>query len=187
MHVVQINESEPLTVENLRLVSTMTREPSESGFHTIPCAMQARVGPLVCRLFLLDVAVQSRSTATVLKLLKDLTAVLKDFQTIFARVIRVVDVDVFYNIYRCLLGGYYPNGVVFRGVPATATARESAPNEDVCVHDFVSFGKGPSAGQSAMIILFDLALGITHGPESGAFQVSGNSSICSCIIRAHVS
>jgi hypothetical protein len=197
----------PPTVDNVRLISTMTREPSELGFHAIPCAMQARAGPLVCRLFLVDVAMLSGAVTQVTRLLDDLAAALRDFRVIFGEVTQRVAVDKFYDIYRPLLGGFYPHGVTFRGVPASAAA-VAAPQTSAGATsgdsgggsggaggggaagggggggDLVSFSKGPSAGQSAMILLFDLALGITHRKESGEFQVSSCKQLVYLLPRA---
>ena len=127
--------------------------------------MQARAGPIICRLFLVDVAIELEDITSIVGILDDLTKVFQDFRSIFAEVANRVDPSGFYDIYRPLLGGFYPDGIVFEGVSAPDTTNASPEGHLVC------HSKGPSAGQSTMIVLFDLALGITHRQESKEFQV----------------
>lgn len=139
----------------------MTREPAERGFHAIPCVMQARAGSIIIPLFLVDISIKNQDSVEIVKLLRQLANILKDFRKIFRQVIALVDKDGFFDIYRPLLSGFYPHGIQFEGVYTNEGESKS----------FVNYAKGPSAGQSAMIVLFDLALGISHQQESRAFQV----------------
>lgn len=106
-------------------------------------------------------------------LLDQLAAMFVDFCRIFETVRHRVRVDTFYGIYRPLLSGYFPDGLTFTGVSKLPLEESTSAIIDGD-GNVVSFGKGPSAGQSAMIVLFDLALGISHGAESSEFQVRSN-------------
>ena len=156
----------------------MTREPSEQGFHAVPGVMQARAGKLVAELFLLDIPLRQGDVKEIVETLKKLTAMFVDFRQIFLQVKKVVDPQAFFNIYRPLLAGHHPRGVRFHGVPVPESSA-SATELKSSNKDYISMAKGPSAGQSSMIILFDLALGITHGAESKQFQVLVCSGCCS--------
>lgn len=81
---------------------------------------------------------------------------LDDFRSIFAQVWDLVDQETFYNVYRPLLSGTPPQGMLLRGV---------GPGEGKTVHC-----KGPSAGQSAVFYLIDGFLGVRHEGEVRAFK-----------------
>ena len=101
------------------------------------------------------------------------------------RVSDLVDPTEFYDVYRPLLGGWsadkLASGLRLPGVgpaddlpaaevPDTAPIAEAAALlADVTV-DLVSRHKGPSAGQTAILLLVDRILGVAHGPETAAFQ-----------------
>jgi hypothetical protein len=91
-------------------------------------------------------------------LLQDLWDVIKQFRNIFERVRDLVSKEDFYNIYRPLLGGFYPEGLTLQGVEVNGQ------------QPAVLAAKGPSAGQSTMIILFDLMLGVSHHGSAKDFQ-----------------
>jgi len=163
-------------MDNVKLISRMTREPTERGFHVIPCMMQARIGPVILPLFVMDELVKSKHAEVVIDVLKALTEALQDFRQIFAQVKELVDVDAFYDIYRPLLAGFFPDGIVFEGVPSKGSSNGDEQY-------YVAKGKGPSAGQSTMFVLLDIALGIKHGKESGPFQVHMQSCVvCSWVV-----
>lgn len=103
-----------------------------------------------------------------------------------------VEPGIFYDVYRPLLAGFYPEGIVLQGARATLVravglsrngqscksgvdaahlpawvgdADDEGPGDDVMVRP-----KGPSAGQSAVFILLDLFLGVGHTGEPKSFQ-----------------
>ena len=61
-------------------------------------------------------------------------------------------------MYRLLLGGWAPNGLPLPADPQHGLA--------ACTIDHV----GPSAGQTAVLMLVDLVLGVSHGPKLSGFQ-----------------
>ena len=68
-----------------------------------------------------------------------------------------MSVSGFYDIYRPLLGAFWPDGVTLEGVGPNGVG----PDGDVVVR-----AKGPSAGQSTMFMLFDLMLAVPVNPRS---------------------
>lgn len=192
--------------------------------------MQAAAAQVVPKLFLADLLVRERRDASLAQLLLELADVLKEFRTIF-REVSGVDPDIFWDIYRPCLAGFFPDGVALCGVPL-ATALEAAeagfiggttikpapllgaevepvsaerqlvgdeeeaesrlasvargerdvqaagrptsrpalpPHGDAGVVAMAS-SKGPSAGQSTMILLIDSFLGVEHDASGSAFQ-----------------
>ena len=85
---------------------------------------------------------------------------------------KLVDVGTFYDVYRPLLAGFWPDGLILdgthahthcyavpsRAVPCTAYAQALTGTD----RSEAVAAKGPSAGQSTMIVLFDMLLGIDH-------------------------
>ena len=135
--------------------------------------------------------------ASVLALLNDLTNVFKEFKKIGTKIKQLVDVETFYDIYRPFLGGFWPDGVMLElthrkpnfeneiAVVLPVQSHDATP-KDVQITEMSACSsviksrpgigriivnpKGPSAGQSTMIILFDLILGIMHKGSGKEFQ-----------------
>ena len=164
----------------------------------IPCAMQARIGPLVDDLVQVDHAIAHEQVSQVLSLLRGLKAALLDMKTIFQNVSALVDPDDFYDIYRPALGAWWDDPVVLSGVqrrdgagsadsagsagsagPKSKGTQAEAKAGDTPEGGDASSGleiraKGPSAGQSSIFMLLDIALGVSHSNQkdggAGAFQ-----------------
>lgn len=68
----------------------------------------------------------------------------------------MVDVDEFYDVYRPLLGGWAEGGLKLRGATTAS--------------DCVVRWKGPSAGQTALLLLLDMVLGVEHRAQVSSFQ-----------------
>jgi hypothetical protein len=96
-----------------------------------------------------------------------------------------VDKDIFYDIYRPLLGGFFPEGIILEGVDRNLVisqrsqgsaaspppwVMESVEGVRAAVGGVRVCPKGPSAGQSAVFIILDLFLGVSHAGEAGSFQ-----------------
>eukprot|EP00937_MAST-01D_sp_MAST-1D-sp2_P000272 g272.t1 len=184
----------------MRVISSMTGTAAESGFHMIPTAMQmaAAHGGLVWQV--LDAPLWAArgaaalregagrdgaaeaclAAASLVRTLELLAVALRRFRVIFGSVRELVDVDAFYDVYRPLLGGWWPQGIVLEGVAPgedeqDGDAGDAAGDADAGVSGGVAGRlvrcKGPSAGQSTMIVLFDLLLGVRHGATMGQFQL----------------
>ena len=113
--------------------------------------------------------------------LRRLARALQAVRATLERVSDLVDPTEFYDVYRPLLGGWsadkLASGLRLPGVgPADDHPAAEVPSEDgaalladVTV-DIVSRHKGPSAGQTAILLLVDRIMGVTHGAETAAFQ-----------------
>lgn len=170
------------TYGNLNIITSLTGTATETNFHMVPCAMQAAAAQVVPKVFLADILVRGRCNLQLANLLRELTNVLREFKVIFSCVATGVDRDTFYDVYRPLLDGFSPDGVILSGINAVYAAKvapalgvEAVEAADVarsigpgCAVRVRS--KGPSAGQSTMIILFDLFLGVEHGALGSGFQ-----------------
>jgi hypothetical protein len=89
----------------------------------------------------------------------------------------LVDLDTFYDVYRPLLGGFHPEplrlmGVTEEGVRRLGLGDKLAPPAVAGGGGggVGMLGKGPSAGQSTMMVLFDLFLGVRHQGAAREFQ-----------------
>ena len=90
----------------------------------------------------------------------------------------LVDQDTFYDVYRPLLGGFPPEplrllGVTEEGVRRLGLGDKLAPPAAAGGGGgggVGMLGKGPSAGQSTMMVLFDLFLGVRHQGSAREFQ-----------------
>ena len=86
-------------------------------------------------------------------LLRELADVLREFKAIFARVSRGVDRAVFYDVYRPLLSGSWDTPLKYEGPDGAVLEIPRA--------------RGPSAGQTTLFVLIDLALGVRDGAQRG--------------------
>eukprot|EP01060_Flectonema_neradi_P010238 TRINITY_DN1735_c2_g1_i1.p1 TRINITY_DN1735_c2_g1~~TRINITY_DN1735_c2_g1_i1.p1 ORF type:complete len:370 (+),score=55.69 TRINITY_DN1735_c2_g1_i1:57-1112(+) len=124
---------------------SLTATGAEAGFHTVPFLMHTKAAPYLSNLF-------DTSTALTKKHLTDLLPLFRYFKKTFTEETkRLIDPVIFYDVYRPLLTGFYPDTVMFEGVGEVAA-------------------KGPSAGQSAMFFIFDSLLGIKHNIMTREFQ-----------------
>jgi indoleamine 2,3-dioxygenase len=176
-----IDPRKPHDIDNLTTITPCSGTDAEKYFHMIPCAMQvtpasislihsppmssfvsvqAVAGPVLHKLFQVDELIYARKDKEILFLLRELRATITEFRQIFDRVGELVDMHDFYEVYRPLLNGFYPVGLTLEGVPCEKTGK--APK--------VEAAKGPSAGQSTMIILFDAMLGVSHHSSAKDFQ-----------------
>ena len=158
----------------------------------LPCSMQCEAGLVLPRIFNSDHLLRNRIDRELAELLKDLTDVLVRFRELFSSVHKLVDKRVFYDIYRPILGGFHPEGPVLAGVDAKMVEEHAAAQLEMGLLKVEEDGKvrtvakGPSAGQSTMIILFDMFLGVVHGkngivdggscPGSGSGADSGSGA-----------
>jgi len=163
------------TINNLKTVTSMTGTVAESNFHVIPCAMHAAAGPIVPKIFLCHHLIWESRNAELALILRELAETLGKMREIFSHVRRILDKHDFYDLYRPLLGGFYPQGLTLTGVETvegiTVKTREPAGLPCWGGQSGVEIkAKGPSAGQSTMVLLFDTLLGVSHGGSAREFQ-----------------
>ena len=241
-------------LSTLTSLNSMTGTNTEIFFHMVPCAMQYVAAPLIPQILALyhniaDAKINADNSEymykNLLSFIADLATVFKKFKDILTRIKDFVDVDAFYDIYRPLLNGFWPDGVFFNlvhddhndddddddddgsdydhdrgtkfqdksfmtsylskrhsrtikdhgeitGIMNKANSKEKLTKKngsltlDFLTHGGAAFNsvikkrlpskgiianpKGPSAGQSTMILLFDLLLGIKHRGSGEDFQ-----------------
>eukprot|EP00927_Polykrikos_kofoidii_P042863 TRINITY_DN36911_c0_g1_i1.p1 TRINITY_DN36911_c0_g1~~TRINITY_DN36911_c0_g1_i1.p1 ORF type:complete len:499 (+),score=71.37 TRINITY_DN36911_c0_g1_i1:62-1558(+) len=159
---------------DLTCVSTMTDTQAEVMFHMLPCSMQNIAGPLITRVFKADLLLHRGCDGELTRLLTELAHVFVRFRELFSHVYSLVDRRIFYDVYRPLLSGYFPDGVQLAGLDAEIVRQDCAEQIELGLISVDSndgkvrsLGKGPSAGQSTMIVLFDLFLGVTECHTNG--------------------
>lgn len=141
-----------------RQLFSMTRTRSERGFHAVPHAVNRALAPVVPALVLAPAHVKRRDMRALRELCTQLEAALSLAKSQLAHIYTEVDPSEFYDFYRFLLGGWPEGGLSLPASPAHKLAAGTAEHV------------GPSAGQTAVIILVDLVLGIEHGASLRAFQ-----------------
>lgn len=143
-------------LENLSTITTMTGTESETYFHMVPCAMQFVAGGLIPQMFLLydGIANDERGKImnkndskghgifkankvelesideNIISFLNDLTYVFQKFKEIARKIKHFVDVNVFYDVYRPFLGGFWPDGIVL-----DLSQKDNQSNNDKAVCD----------------------------------------------------
>jgi len=130
----------------------MTATATEAAFHSLATAMQQRAAPDLKQLLAAPDFVSAKDEASVLRLLRLLTALLRDFKSIFHDVWAAVDADVFYDVHRPLLSGSWERPLRLCG--------------DADCPPILARAKGPSAGQSSIFMLIDVALGVRRAADA---------------------
>ena len=154
-----------------QLVS-MTGTRSERGFHALPFAIQRALSPALPALLEAPRAVARRDDSALVALCESVAAGLTEARALMDRVFDEVDTEEFYDIYRPLLAGF--KGTIVPGAAASGGERSG----EAAVGGAVSGGQdelavhlvGPSAGQTAILLLIDAALGVRHGEQTAGFQ-----------------
>ena len=122
----------------------------------VPHAIQHTLTPLLPSLLLAPEMVAGRRWRQLTRLLRGIGAALRRVRLLLGEIPEVVDVDEFYDVYRPLLGGWAEGGLKLRGATTAS---------DCVVH-----WKGPSAGQTALLLLLDMVLGVEHRTQVSSFQ-----------------
>eukprot|EP00756_Hemistasia_phaeocysticola_P059287 Hpha_TRINITY_DN36027_c0_g1::TRINITY_DN36027_c0_g1_i1::g.170740::m.170740/K00463/IDO, INDO; indoleamine 2,3-dioxygenase len=145
----------------MRLLTSMTGTSAELGFHAVPGVMHRVAAPLVSRLLMeLPRIVRAEGAARyngAEALLRQMTATWRDMRDQLELTWSAVDQGIWWDVYRPLLGGFHPDGITLCGCGKGGSDLQVSP-------------KGPSAGQSTMIALFDTAVGVRHTGEALSFQ-----------------
>lgn len=149
-------EFEATKLEQLHCVSSITGTDAERYFHMVPCAMQAAAGSILPDLLRIPEYLCSSQNyaagAALIKCLDGMERVLRAWRVLFDRIPGLVDRRFFFDVYRHILNGFYPHGIVLRLDPNN---RPGKKDETVAP-------KGPSAGQSTIVMIFDKILGVRH-------------------------
>ncbi|CAE7309054.1 Ido1 [Symbiodinium natans] len=167
------DSSGPFVLENLDQRVSLTGTSTERAFHMVPCAMQAAASKVVPKVFLADLLVRADCDEELGDLLLEVADVLRQFQRLFQQIPGSVDKDVFYDVYRPLLNGFHPDGVILEVSPRRVDKSLACSVPHVTNLDqtgFLNSSKGPSAGQSTVILLLDVFLAISHTGPGVTFQ-----------------
>lgn len=140
-----------------RQAISMSGTRSENGFHATPFAIQQVLTPLLPSLLRTPTLVRERRWWQLTRLLRRTCRALRRVRQLLEALPAGVDPAEFYDVYRPLLGGWAGRGgLLLKGATAADDTRVEC--------------KGPSAGQTAALILLDLVLGVRHGAETAGFQ-----------------
>eukprot|EP00794_Sanderia_malayensis_P019463 gene19463-21386_t len=170
------DSSKPISFTNLTTISSMTGTDTERYFHLVPCGMQAVAGPFIPKLLRFHDLLSSKSNLDLIPFINSIKNIFNEFKVLMKEICKFVDKDVFYDVYRPLLAGFWPHGVVLDVEVLVGVFHAGERCQNVIVKDGGDNGgvrvrpKGPSAGQSTMILLFDVLLGIEHGETGKDFQ-----------------
>jgi hypothetical protein len=147
-----------------RQMFSMTGTASERGFHAVPFAMQLALGPLLPYLLTVPELVERGDTRGMQRVCERIADAIGEARIILRSIYDMVWADEFYDVYRVLLAGWAPLGLQLPALPGQSGAEPSSGGEYISRHG------GPSAGQTAIIICIDLALGVEHGSRLVQFQ-----------------
>lgn len=178
-------------LQGVRQLVSMTGTRSERGFHSLPHAIQLALTPTLPTLLATPALVAAKEAAALESACDVIASALANVRALLPSVTDLVDVDEFYDVYRLLLGGWPDDGVTMQassdawseaasregvaseageGATASPAAPDGAAAEDGTHEDVVAKLGGPSAGQTAVLMLVDLCVGLQHGPQLSAFQ-----------------
>jgi indoleamine 2,3-dioxygenase len=139
---------------NLRALLTITGTRDEEWFFVISIALESRGGPIVSELLNCIEAARQRDDAAVIASLARTTTHIQKIGRLLERMYERCDPQIYYHTIRPLLAGTknmagsgLPNGVFFDEGNSRGEWRQSS---------------GGSNGQSSLIQLLDIALGVDH-------------------------
>ena len=164
----------PIMLSNLTSITTMTGSDAEIYFHMVPCAMQFAAAPLIPRLFSVHKMMTCQEYVVVVAFLKELTNMFKKFRDIFLEIKGLVDHDIFYNVYRPLLAGFYPEGIILQMASAVCFGDcEKCIDERHCQDNFQKHGLQNSAKNC---LLENDYVGSAAGGERSCLEDRGHST-----------
>ncbi|KAJ3113198.1 hypothetical protein HK100_002061 [Physocladia obscura] len=164
-------DTAPLTLANLSVMHTFSGGMDEAWFFIVSVAIEARGAAALVAVVDALAAVRDDSHAALEDALASLQASVAALTALLVRMYDKNDPYVFFNRVRPYMNGWQhaedlPNGVLFEGVLADAGANTNIPNGRVTPEGTYGKYAGASAGQSALIHVLDVALGIVHLPTA---------------------
>ena len=153
----------PFGLHNVELISSITGTETETNFHLLPMCMHHAAASILPSVLGYHGLVEARRWTELQRVLESLASVIAGFVTLFNQVYSLVDMQVFYEVYRPYLSGWESQGVWLEGVapyPPPSMLLTAAPMSVGREGQSCTHAKGPSAGQSAMFFLFDAMLGV---------------------------
>ncbi|KAL3926487.1 MAG: hypothetical protein SGPRY_003273 [Prymnesium sp.] len=151
---------------------SITGTRSERGFHALPFAIQRTLAPLLPLLLEAPQRLKQRDESWLADFCRQVsTAMHTTRQVLLPNIDRLVNEDEFFDVYRICIRGF--DGITFDGLAKDDQHRpiengEEGP-EDWRASKIVRLN-GPSAGQTAIIMLIDEVLGVSHGEQTEEFR-----------------
>lgn len=179
-----------LSARDFAPLVSMSGTKAEVGFHAVPFGVQLALAPLLREMLAVPSLVRRRGWpggwSRLVALCERLTGALTDVVDLLGEIEQMVEPDIFYDVYRPLLGGWDEVGLELEGVPPNeeqppekaadvAASPSTSPSLSTAVAASrglwrVVHHKGPSAGQTAILMLVDAVLGVHHGPLGCSFR-----------------
>lgn len=156
---------------NLRALLTVTGTKDEEWFYLISAALESRGGPIVLELLSCIEAVRQHDDAAVVASLARTTSNIQKIGLLLERMYERCDPQVYYHTIRPLLAG--TKGMASSGLPNGVFFNEGNGQGEWRQHS------GGSNGQSSLIQLLDIALGVDHyatGDNRGRSAEAGPTS-----------
>jgi indoleamine 2,3-dioxygenase len=147
-----IDNSQPLSLDNLAPLQLFTGTPDEEWFYVTTVAIEAKGAPALLALVKAQSAVQTGCSDVVVQSLQQIAKVLEQIQGILVRMTERCQPAVFYQRIRPFLSGWPAGGVVYEGV-------SEEPQH----------WAGGSAAQSSLLQAFDAGLAVKHQDEAARF------------------
>ncbi|KAI0021712.1 indoleamine-dioxygenase [Xylariomycetidae sp. FL0641] len=151
----------PSELDELSALLTFTGTESESWFYTVSVAMEAQAGECIPKALSALRAIPCRDYGTITAAFESVARCIRNVSTLLGRMPEKCEPDIFYNQIRPFLAG--SKGMAKAGLPRGVFYDEG--NGMGMWREL----RGGSNGQSSMIQLFDVILGVSHG-------ASGHSS-----------
>ena len=153
----------PFELNNLDIISSITGTDTEKNFHLLPVRMHHAAASVLPGVLGYHILVEAQRWTELQHVIESLTSLLDKFVVLFEQVYSLVDIEVFYQVYRPYLSGWESQGLWLEGVaphPPPSALVTAAPVSVGREGRSFTNAKGPSAGQSAMFFLFDAMLGV---------------------------
>ncbi|KAJ3412937.1 hypothetical protein HDV05_008725 [Chytridiales sp. JEL 0842] len=170
-----LDPSLPWDLSNLSIMHTFSGSMDEAWFYLISLAMEAAGAPAIRAIVDGLKKVEAEDVEGLIQELEVICGCIDEINKILVRMYEKCDAHIFFNRVRPYVNGWencddLPRGILYEGVFPSSPENDKElqtviPNSTV-VPGKGTYGKysGASAGQSSMIHLLDLALGVTHTP-----------------------
>nr|XP_036574254.1 indoleamine-dioxygenase [Colletotrichum truncatum]KAF6780655.1 indoleamine-dioxygenase [Colletotrichum truncatum] len=168
-------KSEPgmIQLENLTVEHTFTGTDDEAWFYIVSVAIEAQGGPIICLVASAISAMQEKRYAAANEFLWELAVQISKLSDILGKIQEKCRPDVFFHELRPFLQGStksagLPRGIFYDEGHGKGSWRQL---------------KGGSNGQSSLIQLLDIVLGVKHAPLQGKSSDAPQAESSACFFR----
>ncbi|KAJ3331871.1 hypothetical protein HDU76_002010, partial [Blyttiomyces sp. JEL0837] len=165
-----LDPSEPWDLSNLSILHTFSGGMDEAWFYLVSLAIESAGGLSVPAIVECLKAVESGDLAKLYRNLNVMAEGIDEINKILVRMYEKNDAHVFFNRVRPFFNGWekcedLPNGVLYESVQASARGVPNGfPSQSPLPPGTYGKYAGGSAGQSSLLHVLDVALGINHHP-----------------------